>query len=139
MSLYCSVETIMQNQEALILALMETGNWTRQQIEVYQEAQRLYGYHNDLRPEKAHIIIHRRFIGSASNDIGFVKDENGQYKAIISEYDSNSKGYNQAWINRLKGNYAYHTIRLDQERRGRMVSREKLENGKQRITIGGYR
>lgn len=118
---------------------METGNWTRQQIEVHQEAQGLYGYHNDLRPEKANVIIHRKFVGSASNDIGFIKDENGQYKAIISEYDSNSKGYNQSWINKLKQSYSFHAIRLQQESRGRQVTRTKMPDGRVRVEVKGYR
>ncbi len=137
MSLYCEVKTEFKNLEALLYALVETGNWLSNQIESYIEPQSLVGYHGDLRPEKANIIIRRKFIGSASNDIGFIKEENGQYKAIISEYDS--RKYNQSWIDKLKANYAYHAIKLDQDRKGRVVKREKLENGKQRITIGGYR
>jgi len=137
MSLYCEVKTEFKNESALISALMETGGWNESQIEIHAEPQSLIGYHGDIRPERANIIIRRRFIGSASNDIGMIKEENGQYRAIISEYDG--RKYNQAWIDKLKGNYAYQVIKQDQERRGRIVSREKLENGKQRLTVRGYR
>jgi hypothetical protein len=137
MSSYCNVQTEFKNQSALIAALMETGNWTKNQIEVHTDPKNLIGYQGDVRADKAHIIIRREFVGSASNDLGFVKTENGNYTAIISSYDSSR--YNKAWLNNLKGNYAYHTIKEQQEARGRIVSREKLAGNKQRLHIKGYR
>jgi len=138
MSSYCNVETQFKNQEALTLALIETGKWSKDQIEVHSEPKNLYGYHNDIRSDKAHIIIRRKYIGGSSNDIGFLKTEEGTYTAIISEFDKRSMGYNDKWLASLKGNYAYHTIKQQQESRGRMVTREHIGN-KQRISIKGYR
>lgn len=95
------------------------------------------GYQGDTRAEKAHIIVRRKFVGGSSNDIGFLRNSEGQYEAIISEFDKTK--YNESWRNKLKANYAFHSVRLQQEARGRTVNRERLENGKQRIRITGYR
>lgn len=137
MSRFCLVETIFKNEVALVSALIETGNWTKNQIDIHSTPQQLFGYKGDARQESAHIIIRRKHISSASNDIGFIKDTDGKYRAIISEYDS--RCYNAAWLNRLKGNYAFHVIKNQQERLGRRVNRERLSSGKQRITVTGYR
>jgi hypothetical protein len=137
MSLYCQIETAMKNQEALIFALMETGLWQREQIEIYDEPQHLFGYRGDLRQDKANIIIRRKNVGMSSNDLGFIKNEDNTYTAIISEFDKTK--YSEHWTNKLKQNYAFQAIRLQQEKKGRQVSRTKLPDGKQRVTIHGYR
>lgn len=117
---------------------METGGWTEKQIEVYHDPKNLVGYKGDTRSEKAHIIIRRKNIGEYSNDLGFVKNENDHYEAIISDYDSSR--YNQEWIGKLTGNYAYHKVRQEQEARGRTVSRTRCaRTGRQRVEITGYR
>lgn len=137
MSLYCKIETQFKNPEALLCALMETGQWTAEQIEVHNEPQSLMGYRGDIRPEKANVIIRRRNVGMSSNDIGFQRKEDGTFEAIISEFDKSK--YNQSWIDKLKANYAFQAIRLQQEKKGRQVSRTKLPDGKQRVEIKGYR
>lgn len=50
------------------------------------EALPLYGYQDDLRPERAQLVIRRQYLTSASNDLGFVKTEKG-YLPVVSEYD----------------------------------------------------
>jgi len=136
-SRYCQVLTEFKDETALVDALMETGKWTAEQIEVHNTPQNLFGYRGDKRSQKAHIIIRRKHVGSASNDLGFVKGDDGNYEAIVSEYDSSR--YGRAWIGNLTGNYAYHRIRREQESRGRSVSRERGQNGCQRVVITGYR
>ena|GEM_PF-6308395 len=37
MSMYCNIKTQFKNRAALIAALMETGHWTAEQIEVHDE------------------------------------------------------------------------------------------------------
>ena len=138
MSMYCSIQTQFKHLPALIASLQETKNWTKEQIEIHAEPQTLYGHHGDARKEDAHIIIRRKNIGSASNDIGFLRNPDGTYQAIISEYDKR-QGYGDKFIAQLKQNYAYHTIKSQQELRGRSVHREKFKNGKQRITISNLR
>ena len=72
--------------------------------EVHKAAAPLHGYMGDERPERAHIIIRRQQLDSASNDIGFAKDNNGQYRAVVSEYDK-SIGFDHAWLGRVAQAY----------------------------------
>ncbi len=137
MSRYCTVETMFKDEVALIAALMETSRWAREQIEVHDSPQHLFGYLGKQRMEKAHIIIRRQFVEGYSNDIGFVRGKDGNYSAIISEYDSGK--YGKRWIGTLTSNYAYHKVRKDMESRGRNVSRVRLTNGHQRVVVTGYR
>ncbi len=137
MSRYCKVLTQFTDQDALLSALMETGSWTQAQVEIHNEPQNLLGYKGDVRVERAHIIIRKKNVGRMSNDIGFVRNGDGNYEAIISEYDSSR--YGERWIGELKGNYAYHKIKAEQENCGRDVCRERTSAGRQRITVTGYR
>lgn len=135
--MYCLIETQFRSPEALLYALMETGCWSKEQIEIHGEPQTLYGYRGDARQERANIIVRRQNVGGSSNDIGFIKNEDNTYTAIISEFDKTK--YSEHWTNKLKQSYAFHAIKLQQEARGRQVSRTKLPDGKQRVTIQGYR
>lgn len=137
MSRYCVVTTQFTDPESLIAALVETGSWSIENIEHHTVANSLFGYHGDERKEKAHIIIRRKFVGHNANDIGFVVGEDGKYKAIISEFDSNK--YGNKWIGKLKGSYAFYTVKREMESRGRSVSRERCPNGHQRLVVSGYR
>ncbi len=75
-------DTAFKDRECLLQALAECGY-----AEVEQgESLSLYGYRGDKRPETAQLVVRRKFIGAASNDLGFQKTENG-YVPVISEYD----------------------------------------------------
>jgi hypothetical protein len=75
-------DVVFTNQALLIAALADLGY-----TEVEQgEALPLYGYQGDKRTEYAEIVVRRRHIGSASNDLGFRRTAEG-YTPIISEYD----------------------------------------------------
>ncbi len=75
-------DTAFKDRECLLQALKECGYAETEE----GTAVSLYGYRGDKRVETAQIIVRRNFIGSASNDLGFQKTENG-YVPIISEYD----------------------------------------------------
>lgn len=138
MSRFCTVMTQFKDRTALIAALVETGNWSIEQIEIHNTPQNLFGYKGDQRTEVANIIIRRKFIGIASNDIGLVLGKDNCYEIIVSKYDQSK--YGTKWISQLKGNYVYHKLKQDQEGRGRRVSRTRCpQTGKQRIEISGYR
>ena len=138
MSRYCLVKTMFTDTNALVVALMETGNWTVEQIEVHEVPQHLRGIGGDKRKEKANIIIRRQHVGRASNDLGFVKGEDGSYETIVSQFDLSR--YGATWMANLKGNYAYHKLKQDQEEMGRTVSRERCPGtNRQRVEITGYR
>jgi len=85
MSEYLVCDTEIKDQDCLVDTLVEMGV-ERDHIEVHEEAVPLEGYHGDLRKQRAHVVIRRRHVGNASNDVGFeLKD--GSYKAWVSEYD----------------------------------------------------
>ena len=71
-----------KNRECLLNALRECGYGEVEE----GEALSLYGYQGDRRPETAQIVVRRKFIGAASNDLGFQKTDSG-YVPVISEYD----------------------------------------------------
>lgn len=71
-----------KDRECLLNALRECGYAEMEE----GEALSLYGYQGDRRPETAQIVVRRKYIGSASNDLGFQKTEAG-YVPVISEYD----------------------------------------------------
>lgn len=137
MSMYCDIKTQFKSREALVAALMEHGNWTRATIEVHDVPQHLVGYKGDVRQQVANVIIRRQFVPGASNDVGFVKQEDGTYQAIISEYDRSK--YTDAWLGQLTASYAFHATKREMERRGRRVTRERLPNGHQRLYVDNYR
>jgi len=137
MSRYCTIKTQFKDGESLLKALMETGNWTEAQIEVHSDPRHLFGYTGDQRPEVAHIIIRRQHVGGSSNDLGFVKKEDGTYEAIISEFDS--RRYGAQWIGSLKGSCAFYAVEKEMAAYGRTVERVRETNGHQTIRVTGYR
>ena len=74
--------TAFKDRECLLKALAGCGYGTVEE----GESLSLYGYQGDRRPETAQIVVRRKFIGAASNDLGFQKTDAG-YVAVISEYD----------------------------------------------------
>lgn len=88
-----------KDRECLLNALSECGFVTVEE----GEALSLYGYQGDKRAETAQIVVRRRFIGNASNDLGFQKTENG-YVPVISEYDR-SYMMQGKFLTQLKTNY----------------------------------
>lgn len=89
MSQFLKYTTKIKNVQDLCEVLKEYCTHLQGQdfIEVHETPQNLYGYHGDMRQEKAHIIIRRKYVGGASNDIGFVRNPDGTYSSIVSEYD----------------------------------------------------
>ena len=111
-------QAIFPSLELLLAALTELG-YPREQVEV-GESLSLFGYGDDRRPEVADVVIRRRWLHRASNDLGFQKTPSG-YVPIVSEWDAGylrrrhgedfvvalRKAYNRAVIaearTRLKG------------------------------------
>ena len=100
MSKYQESKITIAEECHLVGALRDLGY----EPEIHANGAPLVGYQGDERPERAHIIIRRRQLDSASNDIGFARDASGVYRAIISEYDRGT-GFNDAWLGRLAQTY----------------------------------
>ena len=75
-------EIVFKDRRLLLAALADLGYATVEE----GEALPLYGYQGDRRPETAEIVVRRRHLGPASNDLGFARTEDG-FVPVISEYD----------------------------------------------------
>lgn len=100
MSKYMELRTKLTEEQYLVEALRESGY----DPEVCREGTPLVGYMGDERAERAQIVIRRRQLDSASNDIGFARDASGVYQAIISEYDRGI-GFDAGWLGRIAQTY----------------------------------
>lgn len=150
MSHYSRLQTTLRNKNCLIKALEDLG--FKGQVEVHDTPVTLFGYRGDARPESAEIVLRRKHVGPASNDIGFKQLADGTWEAIISEYDANScpganrrlksteglTSYNLEWQNRLTQYYAKNVVEEEAEAQGYTVAESEIgEDGQIYITIEG--
>jgi hypothetical protein len=77
------VKTRIKDQSVLVQTLKEMGYTPV----IHKEAKQLEGYQGDKRSQKAHIILPRKQVGSASNDVGFEKTKEG-FILHASAYDA---------------------------------------------------
>ena len=122
MSHYSKIKTKICEREALVKALQEMGY---RDIEVNDTAQHLFGYQGDRRPEQAEVIIRRKFISQASNDIGFRRSADGTYEAIVSEYDEKILG--KDWVGKVCQKYAEHVVLSKLEAQGFSVQERQID------------
>ncbi len=72
-------------------------------------------------------MIRRSQLDSASNDIGFARDSNGVYHALISEYDRGI-GFNDAWLGRVAQIYKERQAMTGAKAKGyRFLGRQVVE------------
>ena len=106
MSAYSKLETIYKDRDCLVAALNEQGYTT---VEVHDVAQPLVDYHGrqthytDANGDMAHVIVRRNFVGGAANDLGILRQADGTYSAMVSQFDSSK--HNTKWFNGLKQKY----------------------------------
>lgn len=109
MSAYSKNKTIYKDQECLLKAL-EAQGYPREQVELHEgNGAQLIDYcgrpthYLDPTGDKANIIVRRKFVGGAANDLGFKKENDGTYSAIVSRYDTGK--HNTKWMTDLKVAY----------------------------------
>lgn len=105
-SSYTQQQTQMTNATILCKVLKAKGI---KEVQHHEKAINLEGYHGDKRKDTAEIVIPRKVVGSASNDIGFKKAADGTFQAIISQYDSGK--YNAKWLTEVKKDYAEEAVK----------------------------
>jgi hypothetical protein len=103
MSHFTVIKTKIIDADILLKVLAELGF---KKVKVYGKARHLFGYMGDVRPQTAEIIIRRWHIGLFSNDIGFKRNPDGAFDAIISQFDS--ARFNTKWLEHLCQRYAYY-------------------------------
>jgi len=128
LSAYLPFETEFNDQECLVKALAENTEHQYTNVEIHEQPQNLYGYHGDMRPQKANIIVRRKDIGGASNDIGFAKGENGNYVAIVSDFDKLK--HNDKYMVGLKSAYAAARMHKEAKHQGLKLKSDTVVNGK---------
>lgn len=127
---YTVCQTELKDEKALVAALADLGL----PAEVHATPAALYGYEGDERPERAHVVVRRAHVGHASNDIGFVREADGRYRAIISEFDG--RRYDAAWLGKLAQRYARNVVVRAAAARGqRVVGEETLPDGRIRLAL----
>lgn len=100
MSKYGVTVTELRDERCLTESLQQMGY----EVEVHPQGANLEGYEGSERPERANVIIRRRHLGPASNDIGFARTADGRFTALLSEYDR-AIGYDHKWLGRVQQVY----------------------------------
>jgi hypothetical protein len=147
MSAYQEYVTEFSDLDCLIEAICQMTNragkqFTRDMIEVHAESKNLLGYHGDVRPQKANVIIRGmggagpNNVGGSANDIGWEKTEEGKYRAHISEYDRSY--YGEKWQSQLAQTYAEVFVTKKAKKAGYQVSKQNVD-GKIRMKLTRWR
>jgi hypothetical protein len=134
MSAYHTQQTQYKDRDCLVAALNAQGY---KEVEVHEVATNLYGYHGDMRAQKANVIVRRKFVGTAANDLGFIKAEDGTYSAIVSEFDSGK--HNEGWFKHLKKAYTEAVDMKTAARQGFKFLGRKIVNGKVQLQFADTR
>ncbi len=134
MSHYSKFQTKFADQACLCQALADKGFTT---VEQHAEPVHLFGYHGDRRDDKANVVVRRHYVGSLSNDIGFLRQADGTYEAIISDFDRHK--YGEEWLQSLAQRYALHATISSLTQQGYELA-EMVEdaNGNLRLVLNDY-
>jgi hypothetical protein len=92
MSEYVIIATAFTDASHLVEALVDLG-FPRDTIEVHKRPVTLYGYRGDARAELAEIVVRQKHVGRGSNDLGFARQPDGTFRAIISRVRSADSGH----------------------------------------------
>ena len=122
MSHYTLIETQLVSKKHLVMALHDMG---LRDVEVFDQAQPLIGWLGEKRKNRAQVIIRKRYLEPASNDMGFLSGSDGRFRAVISDFDQ--RKYNMAWLRRLTQRYAYHVARDSLKEQGFEMIEETVE------------
>lgn len=143
MSHYVKVVTQIKDRTALIRALERMG--FEGKIEVNEGPVALYGYQGDVRPERAHIVLRRKYVGGSSNDIGFERLSDGRYAAHISEFDQGTGSYSgregqygKEWQGKLTAYYGIEKSKIEFKAKGMSYTEDVDENNHPRLKVKVY-
>lgn len=120
MSKYLTFTDVVFKSEALLLAALTDLGYTTVER---GESLPLYGYQGDERSERAQLVVRRKHIGVASNDLGFARTSEG-YTPVISEYDQRTL-HDGKFIARLRSAYNERVVGEMQRRLRGTLRREQ--------------
>lgn len=138
------VDYLQKNEAQLVAALEEC--FGKGNVEVHENGAALMGYHGDNRANLAksnpnyappcHIIIRRKHVGSASNDVGYRRTEDGKYAAYISDFDQGGH-FNKAKQNKVTQDYTVGVTTKQMKLQGYSVKKVD-EKGKVKLIVSRY-
>ena len=139
MSKFVQGQLEIKSESALIDALTQIFGKNSVEVTEKGKTEHLYGYMNDKRTEKADVIVRRSHVdkisGGSSNDLGFIRQENGSLKMIVSEYDK-SKSIDERINTKYSEIVIERTIKkLKSTERFKILSKSR-EDGSLVIKIG---
>jgi hypothetical protein len=125
MSKNLTLDELEITDQALLVATLEEDMTFRgcgkgASVENHRTSQHLFGYAGDQRKETAEVIVRREFVGGASNDLGFKRQESGRFSPIISAFDS--RYHNAAWLDELSQRYSERRYSQDMYQQGYALS-----------------
>ena len=129
MSHFTKIRSKIVEKDALVKALADLGY---RNVEVHEQAQHLYGYMGDKRPQTANVIIRRKDISPDSNDIGFKLMVDGTYQIIISEYDEQIL---PKFVSNIMQRYAYVAVVDKLQSQGFKLEEQETDKATQRIHL----
>ena len=148
MSEYIQVKTKMMaaHLDCLVKALGDLEpEWAKPGvIEVHQGQGDLLKTYvgSDQRGQRANVIVRRRWVGSASNDVGFAVQPDGSIASVIGDFDRGAGHYTSHWgrcggdwLNRLTQHYAYRVAEKQAAKAGMSVSKEVQKDGSWRVVL----
>jgi len=100
LSKYGETVTQVREEKYLLEALTEMGY----QVDVHPEGAALNSYYSDQEAKIANIIIRRDQLRGAYGDVGFVRQQDGQFAMIKDELDE-YRGYGARWLGRVQQLY----------------------------------
>lgn len=131
MSHFTRVRTKLRDTDTLVAALQAVGF---RQVEVHDQPQALHGYYTDGRSERAEVIIKRAHLDQANNDIGFARQPDGSFDAIIEDFDR--RRYDAAWLDELARSYSYAATLKYAESHGYEIATDEVQqDGSRRLTL----
>ncbi len=119
-----------KDEPVLVQTLKEMGY----KPEIHKEAKNLFGYQGKKRDQKAHIIIPRKQVGGASNDVGFERVKKG-FVLHASAYDAAWRTGNK--IKTLNKKYTENKLRKEVGKTSafNILSRKERNDGRIEIKL----
>jgi hypothetical protein len=130
------VDFLQKNEKQFIAGL--EAQFGEGNVEVHEEGAALFGYQGDNRANQGknsanyappcHIIIRRKHVGSASNDVGYRRTEDGSYVAYISDFDKGGN-FNKAKQTKVLQEYTAKVSEKQMKSQGYTLKRVTEKDG----------
>ncbi len=132
MSHFMKIATKIVSAKHLVMALNDLGF---KNVEVHVKPERLDGWAGD-EAKMANVIVRKKYLKSTLCDIGFLQNAQGTFDALITDFDRDQHGYDDAWLQKLTQPHAYHVSRdLHAPQNFSLVEEKTDKDGTIRLTV----